>query len=147
MTNKIFTRKDLLSIQKNTSEFLMMDEVELLKENKVKGKKFFGEDFWIFKHHWPGDPNVPAVFQTEAMTQISSILILGSPENNNKSLLVVNSNNLKFKKKILPNDTLIVFSELLSFKRSLAKFSAKGFVNDEYCCSGDFLMVLQEDLI
>ena len=110
MTNKIFTRKDLLSIQKNTSEFLMMDEVEVLKENKVKGKKFFGEDFWIFKHHWPGDPNVPAVFQTEAMSQISSILILGSPENNNKSLLVDNSNNLKFKKKILPNDTLIVFS-------------------------------------
>ena len=81
------------------------------------------------------------------MTQVSSILILGSSQHNNKSLLVVNSNNLKFKRKILPNDTLVVFSELLSFKRSLAKFSAKGFVNNEYCCSGDFLMVLQEDII
>ena len=147
MKNKIFNKENLLSIQKNTNEFLMMDEVEIIDENKVKGKKFFGEDFWIFKHHWPGDPNVPAVFQTETMTQVSSILILGYSQHNNKSLLVVNSNNLKFKRKILPNDTLVVFSELLSFKRSLAKFSAKGFVNNEYCCSGDFLMVLQEDII
>ena len=145
--SKIFKIENLLSIQKNTREFLMMDEVEILEDNKAKGKKFFSNNFWIFKHHWPGDPNVPAVFQTEVMTQISSILILGKTEHNNKTLLVVNSNNLKFKKKILPNETLVVYSELLSFKRSLAKFSAKGFVNDEIFCSGDFLMVLQEDLI
>ena len=145
--SKIFKIENLLSIQKNTREFLMMDEVEILEDNKAKGKKFFNDNFWIFKHHWPGDPNVPAVFQTEVMTQISSILILGKTEHNNKTLLVVNSNNLKFKKKILPNETLVVYSELLSFKRSLGKFSAKGFVNDEICCSGDFLMVLQEDLI
>ncbi len=145
--NKIYKIKDLLDIQKNTKEFLMMDEVEILEDNKAMGKKIFNEDFWIFKYHWPGDPNVPAVFQTEVMTQISSILILGKPQHNNKTLLVVNSNNLKFKKKILPNETLIVYTELLSFKRSLAKFSARGFVNDEICCAGDFLMVLQEDLI
>ena len=78
--SKIFRIDDLLSIQKNTKEFLMMDEVEILGDNKVKGKKLFSENFWIFKHHWPGDPNVPAVFQTEAMTQISSMLILGKPE-------------------------------------------------------------------
>ena len=47
----------------------------------------------------------------------------------------------------MPNQTLVVKTELLSFKRSLAKFSAKGFVNDEICCAGDFLMVLQEDII
>jgi len=145
--SKIFKLDNLLSIQKNTKEFLMMDEVEILEDNKAIGKKLFSDNFWIFKYHWPGDPNVPAVFQTEAMTQISSILILGKPEYNNKTLLVVNSNNLKFKKKILPNETLVVYSELLSFKRALAKFSAKGFVNDEICCSGNFLMVLQEDLI
>ncbi|WP_262590239.1 3-hydroxyacyl-ACP dehydratase FabZ family protein [Candidatus Pelagibacter communis] len=145
--SKIYKKIDLLNIQKNTNEFLMMDEVEIIEENKAKGKKFFSEDFWIFQHHWPGDPNVPAVFQTEAMTQISSILILSKPNYNNKTLLVVNSNNLKFKKKIVPNQTLVVKTELLSFKRSLAKFSAKGFVNDEICCAGDFLMVLQEDII
>ena len=114
--SKIFKIENLLSIQKNTREFLMMDEVEILEDNKAKGKKFFSNNFWIFKHHWPGDPNVPAVFQTEVMTQISSILILGKTEHNNKTLLVVNSNNLKFKKKILPNETLVVYSELLSFK-------------------------------
>ena len=91
--SKIFKIENLLSIQKNTREFLMMDEVEILEDNKAKGKKFFSNNFWIFKHHWPGDPNVPAVFQTEVMTQISSILILGKTEHNNKTLLVVNSNS------------------------------------------------------
>ena len=143
--NKIFKTEDLLKIQKNTKEFLMMDEVEILEDNKEKGKKFFSEDFWIFKHHWPGDPNVPAVFQTEAMTQVSSILILSIPEYNNKTLLVVNSNNLKFKKKILPNQTLIIDANLISFKRGLAHFKAKGYVDTKMCCTGEFLMVVQEN--
>ena len=144
--SKIFYKNDLLEIQKNRDPFLMMDEVQIINDNEVVGKKYFEKNFWVFEHHWPGDPNVPAVFQTETMTQISSIIILSKPEFINKTLLVVSSNNLKFKKKILPNQTLKINSKLISFKRGLANFKAKGYVDDIMCCTGEFLMVVQESL-
>jgi 3-hydroxymyristoyl/3-hydroxydecanoyl-(acyl carrier protein) dehydratase len=143
----ILKKNDLEKIQKNKDLFLMMDEVTIISNDEIKGKKFFDKDFWVFKHHWPGDPNIPAVFQTEVLTQISSMIILSKKEYHNKTFLIVRANNLKFKKKIIPNNTLEVYSKMSSFNRGLAKFSAFGTVNEELCCSGEFTMVLQDSLI
>ena len=144
--SNILKKRDLIKIQKNKDPFLMMDEVEIISENHIKGKKKFHESFWVFKHHWPNDPNVPAVFQTETLTQISSMIILSRKEYYNKTFLVVTADKLKFKRKIVPNDTLNVESKLILFSRGLAKFVATGTVNDEFCCSGEFTMVLQEEI-
>ena len=77
--SKILKKDELLEIQKNVDPFLMMDEVEIVSENKVVGKKKFDEKFSIFRYHWPGDPNVPAAYQIETMSQVASI-ILSRPE-------------------------------------------------------------------
>ena len=73
---KTLSKKEILNIQKNREPFLMMDEVELISDKEIIGKKNFDDSFWVFECHWPGDPNVPAVFQTEALTQISSMIVL-----------------------------------------------------------------------
>ena len=145
--NKTLNKSDLEKIQKNQDQFLMMDEVSIISETEVEGKKFFGENFWVFEHHWPGDPNIPAVFQTEVLTQISSMIILSKKEYHNQTFLIVRANNLKFKKKIIPNNTLYVYSKMSSFNRGIANFVATGTVNGEACCSGEFTMVLQDSLI
>ena len=144
--NKILKKNDLIKIQKNEDPFLMMDKVEIITNNHIKGEKKFDKDFWIFKHHWPNDPNIPAVFQIETLTQISSIIILSRKEYHNKTFLIVSADKLKFKKKILPNNTLKVESKLIFFSRGLAKFEATGKVNKQLCCSGQFTMVLQEEI-
>ena len=143
---KTLSKKEILNIQKNREPFLMMDEVELISDKEIIGKKNFDDSFWVFEYHWPGDPNVPAVFQTEALTQISSMIVSSNQKYHNNTFLVVMSNNLKFKRKITPNETLIVKSKLLYFNRGVAKFKAEGRVDDEFCCSGEFTMVLQEEI-
>tara|TARA_Y100000591_G_C21768393_1_gene664146 strand:+ start:687 stop:1142 length:456 start_codon:yes stop_codon:yes gene_type:complete len=143
---KIITKKEILNIQKNKEPFLMMDEIQLISDEEVIGKKNFDDSFWVFKYHWPGDPNVPAVFQTEALTQISSMIILSNEKYHNYTFLVVMSDKLKFKRKITPNETLVVKSRLMYFNRGVAKFKAEGTVSNEFCCSGEFTMVLQEEI-
>ncbi len=143
--SKILKKDELLEIQKNVDPFLMMDEVEIVSENKVVGKKKFDEKFSIFRYHWPGDPNVPAAYQIETMSQVASIIILSRPEHKKSTFLVVAADKLKFKKKILPNNTLTVEANLKSFKRGLASFEVRANLDNNFCCSGQFTMILQEE--
>jgi len=53
-------------------------------------------------------------------------------------------NNLIFKKKIVPGDTLSVVAELKSFSCGLARGNAKGYVNLELACSADLVVVVPD---
>ena len=74
--------------------------------------------------HWL-DPNMPGMLQVEAMVQMSS-LILYSSKDEEKTLYLADSNNIKFFKKIIPGDKLKIVSKLVSDKRGLLKFEAEG---------------------
>ena len=52
-----------------------------------------------FKVHWPGDPNMPGMLQTEAMVQMAALSILTLPGNKGKVAYLASANNLKFSKK------------------------------------------------
>ena len=90
-------------------------KLKLFQKIKLWEKKF-DEKFSIFRYHWPGDPNVPAAYQIETMSQVASIIILSRPEHKKSTFLVVAADKLKFKK-ILPNNTLTVEANLKSFKK------------------------------
>ena len=140
-------KKQILKIQKNRDPYLLIDyATKVVPGNSIEGYKILKKNEWFFKVHWPGDPNVPAVFQTEALTQISSMIILSNEKYHNYTFLVVMSDKLKFKRKITPNETLVVKSRLMYFNRGVAKFKAEGTVSNEFCCSGEFTMVLQEEI-
>jgi 3-hydroxyacyl-[acyl-carrier-protein] dehydratase len=58
----------------------------------------------------------------------------------------ISIDNVKFKRKIIPGDTLIIKSELNSFKRGIAKGSSSGYINDDIACSADFIVSLPDVL-
>ena len=135
--------KGILEYQQNRDPYLMIDHAnKVIPGKSAEGYKLLKKNEWFFKVHWPGDPNMPGMLQTEALIQMSALIVQTLPGNKGKTLYLVEANNLKFIKKILPGDKLEIFSKLTSWKRGLIKFDAEGFIEKKKTCKASFTLVI-----
>ncbi len=140
-------KKQILKIQQNRNPYLFVDYVTKVVPGKsIEGYKILKKNEWFFKVHWPGDPNMPGMLQAEAMLQMSSLIVFTLPKNEGKILYLVESNNLRFFKKVLPGDKLKLKSKLILNYRGLFKFESEGFVGNKIACKGSFTLVLPESI-
>ena len=122
-------KKQIIKIQKNRDPYLLIDyATKVIPGKSVEGYKILKKNEWFFKVHWPGDPNMPGMLQVEAMIQMSSLIVFTLPNMSGKTLYLVDCNNLKFFKKIVPGDKLKIVSKLISNTRGLYKFQSEGYV-------------------
>lgn len=139
------SKKDILKIQKNRPPYLMMDCADKVEPGKyAKGYKILKPDEWFFKVHWEGDPNMPGMLQLEAITQISSLAVLTLPNNSNKTMYLATMNNIRFYKKVIPNDKILISSEIIYSKGNFFKFSGNIKVKKTLVCNVDFAMLLND---
>ena len=111
-------KEQILEYQQNRPPYLMIDFAEeVIPGKSAKGYKDFKEDEWFFKVHWPRDPNVPGMLQIEALVQMSALSILSLPDNKGKVMYLTSANNIKFIKKIIPNNRLYIETKIKNFKR------------------------------
>lgn len=147
MTIKSLDKKAIYEYQQNREPYLMIDSVdEVVPGKSSNGYKNLKHDEWFFKVHWPEDPNMPGMLQIEALVQMASLSILTLPGNKGKIMYLVSANNLRFLKKILPGQRLNIETTVKSFKRGMASFQGKGFVDKVLVCSAEFNLILPEEI-
>ena len=140
-------KNKILEYQQNKPPYLMIDyATEVIPGVSAKGYKELQENEWFFKVHWQNDPNMPGMLQVEAMVQMSSLAILCLPNNKGKVMYLISADNLKFKKKVIPKSQLLIESKVKTFHRGIAVFEAKGTVNNELACKGEFKLILPDEL-
>jgi 3-hydroxyacyl-[acyl-carrier-protein] dehydratase len=143
MSSLKLDKKKILEYQKNRDPYLMIDYAEeVVPGISAKGFKLLKKKEWFFKVHWQGDPNMPGMLQTEALIQMSALIIQTLPGYKGKTLYLVNANDLRYFRKILPGDKLEIFSKLISWKRNLIKFQAEGYVSKKITCNASFTLVI-----
>lgn len=112
--------------------FLMVDRIVGFEgEAKVTGVKQVTINEPYFQGHFPGHPIMPGVLQLEGMAQVASIVVLRQPENQGKIGYFMSANKVKFRKPVLPGDTLFIEADLLSVRRNIAQAKCRCVVNDE----------------
>lgn len=120
--------------------FLLVDKVTDFTESTIRGVKnvTFNEPF--FQGHFPGNPIMPGVLQVEAMGQLGGILLLNTIDNP-KTIWVyfVAIDNVRFKKPVIPGDTLILELEMTALRRSICKMSGKAYVDGQLVSSADLV--------
>ena len=133
--------------QQNRHPYLFVDYIEKLIPGKLSnGFKMLLEDEWFFKVHWPGDPNMPGMLQVEALVQTSALALTCLPDNKGKLVYLVSANKLKFIKKILPGNKLILNTIIKDYKRGIANVEGKAFVDGTLACSADFKIIMPDEL-
>ncbi len=113
--------------------FLLIDKIIHLDETTVTGIKNVTMNEPFFQGHFPGNPVMPGVIQIEAMAQTGGILVLNTVEDpEDYWTYFLGVDKCRFKRKVLPGDTIIFKCELLApIKRGIAKMFGQAFVGGQ----------------
>ena len=121
----------IMDILPHRPPFLLVDKILELTKDHVVGLKNVTMNEPFFVGHFPGAPVMPGVLIVEAMAQAGGILALSVvPDPENYLTFFLKMNNVKFKKQVIPGDTLI-FDLVLDepMRRGICMMTGKAYVN------------------
>ena len=119
--------------------FLLVDKIISKTDMQIVGIKNITANEPFFQGHFPKEPVMPGVLLVEAMAQTGGLLVL-SQLKGKFSTYFVRIDNVKFRKKVVPGDTLIFKLILVSpIRRGIALMKGVTFVGDKIVAEGEFM--------
>jgi UDP-3-O-[3-hydroxymyristoyl] N-acetylglucosamine deacetylase/3-hydroxyacyl-[acyl-carrier-protein] dehydratase len=128
---------------------LLIDKIIEISDHHVVGVKNVTLNEWFFQGHFPGNPIMPGVMQIEAMAQTGGILALNSvPDPQNYWTYFLKIENVRFKQKVIPGDTLIFKLELVTpIRRGICHMRGEAFVGDKLVTEAEMMaQIVKKDL-
>lgn len=121
--------------------FLLVDKILEMSENHVIGLKNVTMNEHFFVGHFPNEPVMPGVLQIEAMAQVGGIMALSSvPDPENYATYFMKIDNVRFRNKVVPGDTIIFRLDLLSpIRRGLCNMKGVAYVGTKIVMEAEML--------
>lgn len=134
----MLTNIDIQKILPHRYPFLLIDKITEMEEGRtITGIKNVTVNEPFFQGHFPGNPIMPGVLITEALAQTGAVLLLSMPENKGKLGVFTGINNFKFRRQVVPGDTLTLTAELLVYRHGMGKANVKATVDGEVAAMGE----------
>jgi UDP-3-O-[3-hydroxymyristoyl] N-acetylglucosamine deacetylase/3-hydroxyacyl-[acyl-carrier-protein] dehydratase len=143
----VYDINDIERILPHRYPFLMVDKIIEVNENSIVGVKNITMNEPQFTGHFPGNPVFPGVLQIEAMAQVGGIFALTKVEEPHLySTYFMKIDNVRFKQKVMPGDT-VVFELVLNspIRRGLVEMSGKAYVNGKIVSEASMLAQIIKD--
>ena len=121
--------------------FLMVDKIIEKDDTHIVGVKNVSVNEPFFQGHFPQEPVMPGVLQVEAMAQVGGLLVLSMVDEPEKySTYFMKIDNVKFRQKVVPGDTLIFHLSFMSeMRRGCAVMKGYAFVGEKIVSEAEFM--------
>lgn len=137
----VFDINGIMKLLPHRYPFLLIDKVLELSDSHVVGLKNVTLNEPFFVGHFPKEPVMPGVLQIEALAQTGGILVLASvPDPENYSTYFMKIDKVRFKRKVIPGDTLIFKIELIEpIRRGIVHMQGYGYVGDSVAVEAELM--------
>ena len=139
----MLNREEIEKIIPQRDPFLMLDRVEeYIPGESCIAYKDVKKDEYYFKGHFPGNPIMPGVLITESLAQAGAVAILSMEENKGKNALFGGIDKMKFKKMVVPGDTLKLEVKIIKRKGPIGVGEAIATVDGKVAAKGELTFAI-----
>jgi len=137
----LFNVNDIMRFLPHRPPFLLVDKIIEMSESHVVGVKAVSMNEPFFVGHFPDEPVMPGVLQIEAMAQTGGVLVLNTvPDPENYLTFFLKIDEVKFRNKVVPGDTLVFKLHLIDkIRRGLCHMRGTAYVGNKVVMEAQML--------
>ena len=135
-------RDEIRQILPHREPMLLIDEIQRVDDKHALGQYHVRGDEWFLQGHFPGQPIVPGVILCEMIAQTCCVIVM--KKGDTETPYYAGINNLRFRGKVLPGDTVDVSCEMTAHRKPFYFVKATGKVGDTVCVTGEFSFALMD---
>lgn len=140
----LMNKEQIMEIIPHRDPFLLIDEINEMEVGKrVVATKYIKEDDFWFKGHFPGFPVTPGVLMIEMLAQAGAVAMLSIPENKGKIGLFAGIDGAKFKRQVVPGDTLRLEVEIIKIRGPIGVGKAVATVDGQKAVSAEITFAIK----
>jgi 3-hydroxyacyl-[acyl-carrier-protein] dehydratase len=139
----MLTTQEIMTILPHRYPFLLIDRVlEMEPGVRAVGEKMVTINEPFFQGHFPEQPIMPGVLIIEALAQTGAVAVLSLPEYQGKLAFFAGVDKVRFRRPVLPGDTLRLEVTLEKIRRNIGRGSGRAMVDGEVACEGGLLFAM-----
>lgn len=140
---KILNVEEIMQTIPHRYPFLFVDKVEILEDGvKGIGYKNVTINEAHFQGHYPGMPVMPGVLVVETMAQVGAVILLSHGDFKGKTPYFAGINKFRFKKKIVPGDSLKIEVEITKLRRSIGIGYGRVYIGEDLAGEGEIMFAI-----
>jgi 3-hydroxyacyl-[acyl-carrier-protein] dehydratase len=125
--------------------FLLVDRIVEVEADRIVGIKNVTVNEPFFMGHFPHFPVMPGVLIVEAMAQVAGVLVLQRiPDRDNKLVFLVAIENARFRKPVVPGDTLRLEMTVVKRRSTVAKMAGRATVDGVLVAEAEVMCKLED---